>query len=405
MLKKLIALLVVVQFLAACSGSAPAEVVSTTPTASTAATSTATPTITLTPTITATASLTPTATEAEVDLGPSQFPEGVDPLTGLVVDDAALLDRRPVAVKIQLFPRYGRPPFGLSSADIVWEYYHNNGITRLHAIFYGQNAEEIGPIRSARLPDNDLIQMYKSIFAYGSADYRINQRLLNAPYAPYLVLEGALSECPPTAEKPMCRFEPAGQDLLLSGTQELTDYINNKNLDNTAQNLEGMRFTSQTPPGGKPAAAASLRYSADSYARWDYDPDTGLYVRSQDAALDNGTSGETYEVLTDRLTEQPITTANVVVLAADHSYFYKSGNSEIIEIKLTGTGSAYVFRDGLMYDVTWSRLTPEALVNLYDTNGDPFPLKPGNTWYQVMGTTSGRSTPELGTFRWEFKIP
>ena len=65
---------------------------------------------------------------------------------------------------------------GASFADIVYDYYQNNGMTRFHAIFYSQNAEEVGPIRSARLLDAELMQMYKTGLAFGGADARILKR-------------------------------------------------------------------------------------------------------------------------------------------------------------------------------------------------------------------------------------
>lgn len=399
-------ILVIVSVITACTGSAPekSEVGTLEPTQVTA-TLTATSTLTPTATATITPTTTPTLTPTPLDVGPDNFPEEINPLTGLVVDDPARLNRRPIATKIQLFPRYGRPPIGISAADIVWEYYHNGGATRLHSVFYGQDATEIGPIRSARLPDHDLIQMYKSIFAYGSADWRVNQRLFTASYSPYLVLEGELAECPPTVENPMCRFEPDGQNLLLTGSAELTEYITTEEgLLNERQNLSGMRFTSEPPQGGETGTQVTVRYSLDAYTRWVFDPETGLYVRYQDAQLDNG-NGEEYEVLTDRNTEKPITASNVIVILADHSYFFRSGSSEIVEINLLGSGDAYLLRDGKVYQVTWSRTNGDEILSLVDVNGNPFSLKPGNSWYQVVGTSSLITQPENGAYRFEFRIP
>ena len=401
---KNIVVFVLVLLLAACSGGTPEPTATATETPA-RETATKTATVTATATITSTPEPSATATPAVIDVGPTNFPEGVNPLTGLAVADAELLNRRPIATKIQLYPRYGRPPIGINAADAVWEYYHNGGITRLHVVFYGQDAEQFGPIRSARLPDNDLIQMYDSIFAYGSADQRINNRLFNASYAPYLVLEGAASLCPPTPENPMCRFEPAGQNLLLSGTAELSEYIvAEEGLTNERQDLDGLRFTSEMPGGGEANAALNLRYSADSYVRWEYDPDLGVYVRYQDARFDDGT-GEEFELLTERESEEAVTAANVVVVVAEHSYFVRSGGSEIVEIDLLGSGSAYVFRDGQVFEVFWSRPTADVLLTTVDAQGNPFPLKPGNTWYQVVGTSSNITQPEADSYRFESRIP
>ena len=257
-----------------------------------------------TPTATVTLPPLPSATQGPVVYGPTNFPQGINPLTGLAVADSALLERRPLAYKINLVPRdYYRPPWGLSLADIVYDYYHNAGYSRLHAIFYGQEAELVGAIRSGRLLDQELVRMYQSIFAYGSADEMVNKRLLNAEYAYRVFLEGQAAPCPPTAATGFCRWEPNSYDLLLSSTSALSQYASNKGVDNNRQNLDGMSFNSDTPTGGIPGTQLYVRYSGDNYTRWDYDPTSGSYLRFQDAVYDQG-AGEEYAPLIDRLSNE-----------------------------------------------------------------------------------------------------
>lgn len=349
--------------------------------------------------------LPPTSTPLPIAYGPDNFPVNVNPLTGLEAANPALLERRPIAVKINLVPRTTyRPTWGLSLADIVWEYYHNDGYTRLFAIFYSQDAELAGAIRSGRMPDNDLIQMYKSIFAYGSADILVNYRLLNAAYANRLVLEGQRSNCPPTAKAPLCRFEPAGPDLLLTGTQALSQYITDKKIENGRQNLDGMTFHQTLPAGGAAATQAYIHYSIDSYGRWDYDPATGRYLLFQDNNLAMTTAEETYAPLMDRVNNQQIMADNVVILVAQHSYF-QPPPSEIVEIALSGTGKAYALRDGQVYVVTWNRPTNDSVLYLTFPDGSRYPYKPGTTWYQVIGSSSEVTQPQAGIWKFVFRFP
>jgi hypothetical protein len=213
----------------------------------------------------------------------------VNPLTGLIVEKESILERRPVAVKVNIVPRTSnRPPWGLSFADIVYDYYHNDGYTRFHAIFYGNDAELVGPIRSGRLPDHDLVQMYKSIFAYGSADLLINNRLLNSNYSNRVILEGSRSDCPPTTKDPLCRYDPRGYDFLLGGTKEMSEHVTAQGVENGRQNLDGMSFHAITPKGGTEGEQLFVRYSGDNYMRWDYNSTTGRYLRFQDAVYDTG---------------------------------------------------------------------------------------------------------------------
>ncbi len=390
--------------LSACRSETPTPTASAQPTATSAqvALSSPTPSQTALP---ATATIpAPTSTQTNTPTpeiqayGPDNFPSDVNPLTGLRVADPTLLDRRPLSVKVQTFPRGQRPPFGVSLADLVFDYYQNNGLTRLHAVFYGQNADRVSPIRSARLFDRHPVRMYKSILAFGGADRRILNTLVNSEFANRLVLEGARN-CPP-----MCRIDPNGFNYLSTNTAELSKYADENGIDNTRQDLNGMTFDPQVPVGGASGAQLFTRYSISAYVRWDYDRANGNYLRFQDTQEDTG-QGEAYAPLMDGLTNQQITANNVLVLYVLHEYIYKSGNSEIVDIKLEGSGDGYAFRDGQVYAITWNRPGPDSLVTFTLKDGRPFPLKPGNTWFQIIGQSSKMETQTDGALRFTSTIP
>ena len=364
------------------------------------------PTKTSTPTLTSTPTSTPTPTETSTPVvyGPTNFPANVDPLTGLVVTDPGLLNRRPIAIKVNIVPRSSnRPPWGLSLADIVYDYYHNDGYSRFHAIFYGSDANLVGPIRSGRLLDYDLVHMYQSIFAYGSADSLINQRLLNSDFSNRLILEGNTSACPPTTANPLCRYQPNTYDFLLGDTASLSAYVTSLGVSNGRQNLDGMTFNPMMPTGGDQGQRVYVRYSGDNYTRWDYDPSSGSYLRFQDNVYDTG-QGEEYTPLTDRLNDQQISAANVVVILARHEYYQQPPN-EIIDILLSGTGPAYAFRDGQMFQVQWNRPTTNSVLSLSYSDGSPFPFKPGSTWFQVVGVSTQTTQSDNAAWRFNFLLP
>jgi hypothetical protein len=131
------------------------------------------------PTETPTQIPTVTSTIKAVHYGPDRFPKDINPFTGLKVADPAILDRRPVMVKVTNFPPSGRPQYGLSLADLVFEFYIGEGMNRFSAVYYGEKPEKVGPVRSARLADIQLASMYQTIFAYASADARVRVDLLN----------------------------------------------------------------------------------------------------------------------------------------------------------------------------------------------------------------------------------
>jgi hypothetical protein len=343
----------------------------------------------------------PTAISEPVAYGPQNFPLNIDPLTGKTVGDPSLLERRPLAVKIQLFPRSGRPPWGVSAADIVYDYYQNFGLTRLHAIFLSHNAETVGPIRSARLLDQSLVSMYQSVFAFGSAEQRTYSRLFGADYASRLVVEGN-SNCPP-----LCREDPNGANYLVTNTDQLSAYASSQGVDNVRQNLDGMFFNSETPPGGQPIRQVFVRFSISAYTFWDFNPDTSRYLRFQDTQEAPDAQTEDYAPLTDRSTGEQAAADNVVVIYATHQYAFntKSGPSEVIDIQLSGSGPAYAFRDGQMFQVNWNRPDKNSVLFLTFPDGASYPLKPGNTWFEVIGQSSTLEKPSPDVWRFLHYIP
>jgi hypothetical protein len=320
----------------------------------------------------------------------------VNPLTGLKAADPSLLERRPLAIKISNLPRSVRPQWGLSLADIVFEYYTEEGTTRFIALFYGNNADTVGPIRSARFFDVHVVRGYKAVFAFGSAYEKVLNRLFSSEFAERLVLEWS-------PNSPMRRYDPNVSNHLVVDTAALSAYMTSKGVENGRQNLDGMTFRLDPPAGGQPAGAVFVRYSSAIYNRWDYDPATGRYLRYADADndLSNGL-GEKYTLQTDLLNGQTIAFDNVVVLVMLHEYYNVS--PEVLDIQFTGTGSAYAFRDGQVYQIQWERNAPDAVVSLAWPDGTRFPFKPGTTWFEVVGL---RSLVEQTAQDWRFvhKMP
>lgn len=396
----LLALLVV----SACSTAAPSATVTPTkvviiepsPT-NTLTASPVPPTETPTPTLVP----SPTPTPPPADYGPDDFPSNVNPLTGLPVSDPTKLERLPMGIKIQIFPRGQRPTWSISLADIVYDYYQNSGLTRLNAIYYGNDSEQVGPIRSARLFDDHIVRLYNMIFAFGGAFRPILNQLLNNTYYNRLVLEGS-NLCPV-----MCRVDPDGYNYLVANTKELNPYVAGKGVDTSRPNLNGMTFQLLPPEGGQSGESLSVRYSISSYIRWDYDPVNGKYLRFQDTQEAGNEEEEQYAPFTDRDDGQQVSAANVVVIITPHQLAFgtRYGMKEIIDIQLSGTGQAIIFRDGQAYEVTWNRPPTDTPLYLTDAEGNAFPFKQGNTWFQVIGQNSSVEQREDGSWRFENRLP
>lgn len=348
---------------------------------------------------TPTPAATPTLPYPPEGRGPENFAPGVNPLTGLQVENPGLLERRPMVIKVENIPREHRPQWGLSLADIVYEYYTEFGATRFAAVFYGQDAEIVGPIRSGRFFDSNVVQMYKAMLVYGSAYPDVNDRFFRSDFVSRLVLETENS-CPG-----LCRYDPNGQNLLVADTASLQDYFQQRAMDNSRQNLDGMFFQLDPPPDGEVAEQVFVRYSGAIYNRWDYEAASGRYLRFADAQNDVNRQNEVYNQLTDRLTNEPVAADNVVMLCVPHSYYVRRADAEVLDIILDASrvasyvacdgktypgnaGPAYIARDGQLFATTWQRANASAVLTLVNEDGSLFPFKPGQTWFEVLGAST-----------------
>lgn len=351
-----------------------------------AATATATPQPTFTP--------IPLPTYPVEGRGPSDFAQNVNPLTGLEVASPDILNRRPIVVKIENLPRAHRPQSGVGSADLVYEYYTEQGTTRFAAIYYGSDTTA-GPIRSGRYFDVNVVQAYKGTFVFGYAWEPVFKRFLDSDFGNRLVVEndftgGALYR---------------QNDILFVDTGKLPAVYSKMGIDNSRQNEEGMFFQEQIPAGGSPASTVYARYSGAIYNRWDFDAASSKYLRFSDADNAFSVEEEKYLPLMDKNNNTQISADNVVMILVNTVYVVHDQSGEVVDMTLLGSGKAYIARDGQIFPVQWVRMTQSDVLSLTGADGKPFPFKPGNTWFEVLGTSSAITQPGADSWRFTFSIP
>ena len=331
--------------------------------------------------------------------GPTGFPPGINPLTGLPVANINLLERRPFAVKVTNFPRNVRPQWGLSLADHVYEYYIGDNMTRFIGIFYGNDADRVGPVRSARLFDEHVMRMYKAYFVFGYADVRVRDELFDDDLIPYLVFETP-TNCPP-----ICRYDNGlSYNNLFLDTAGLTKFYAERGRQNSRQPLDGLVFDFSIPAGGQAGEKFGIYFTFLSYNRWEYDLKSGRYLRYQETESDRG-SGLQYAPLIDALSSQQISASNVVILRVPHEIYYQSSSTLIWDMPLGKRGTGYAFRDGKIYPLIWSHASSDQLLTLSTPAGEPYPLKPGNVWYEIIDIGSQFSFHSDGSWYFTTSIP
>lgn len=393
MLRFTLPLVAIVIFISACAGSPTQSLTSEEETAVAQTLTALTPSEpepSATPTITLTPIPTVTATEVITSIGPDNFPEDVNPLTGLKVDNPELLNRRPVMIKVANYPAIGRPHAGLSYADIVWEYYIGEGSNRFMALFYGQDGTKIGPVRSGRLVDPELVSMYQGVLAFSGAN---EENVLPRIYE--VLGNRTLTEgnCPG-----LCR-----DDYTVTGvfgnSADITQIMKSRGVDESNPDLSGTLFDSAAPEGGKVAGKATLFFNYLDKGDWVYDQATGKYLRW----IESADNYDQMIPLVDRLTNEQLAFSNVVMVYA----YYTEYTSVLHEIGIwdnTEGQKAVIFRDGQAYEVTWKTTDREKPMQFFDANGNLFPLKPGNTWMGLIGTTSSQEVTD-GEWTFTFSMP
>lgn len=346
-------------------------------TSTVAATNTLPPAPTILP---ATATLEPTPAEIPTPepvllLTGADFGDSRNPLTGEVVTDTAVLQRRPIAVKISNSPaQYTRPQAGLGQADLVFEHPTEGPITRFTAIFYSQTPADVGPIRSARLIDVEIPAMYDAALAYSGASIGVSRKLGGSDFRARLLRSDEPGYYRTGEDKPW-------EHTLHANLEAFWQALAAKEENHAPAFSSFMAFGSQPPEGGQPAGTLTIKYRDWTTVEWQYDPENGRYWRWTDG-----------EVHHDANTGEQLSAANVVAIFAIHQLDmsiceYQVGDTcraFSTEIQIWGQGPAIIFRDGRQYDVTWRREQRGDMLTFYDEAGDPLPLQIGNTWFQVL---------------------
>lgn len=350
---------------------------SATPTATATATSTPTATATATPTATITPSPTNTPSPTPTPNGPFSYPEGVNPLTGQMYVSDEAMNRRNLIVKISNYPPVVRPQSGVNQADVVYELEAEGGVTRFAAIFRNNAPTHVGSVRSARLPDLELIVMYNALLAYSGTSDPIQQMILSADfvYQTFSPLKG--DNC----DAGFCRFpadDKAFEHTLFLDTTKVWDLATRRNV-NTPLRARGFAFSDMPDPNGLPANDVYIDWYGQTDARWQYDAASGRYLRYTDSVPHF-----------DAADGQQLWADNLVIIQVPHErrpdLFEQGARNESLEVQLWDQGPAILVRDGQWYSGFWRRQDrePGSALQLIYGNNQPIMMKPGRTWVSVV---------------------
>jgi hypothetical protein len=257
-----------------------------------------------------------------------------------------------------------RPPTGLTSADIVYMLPVEGGLSRIFAVYSSRFPRVIGPVRSSREDDLELLRQFgKPGFAYSGATPHLlpfiaRARLFNLYLTPAYFRD-------PNRVAPH-NFYAYSASLLAEarGASKARDI--------------GFRFGAAPSVGGRALSSFSVSYPAASFTfRWS--PRTHHWLVYMDGTLSTDATG-------GDLAASTVVIQNTVVTT---SRFLEYGFRPPYAVS-TGSGTAVVLRDGHAYRVHWSRPHADGGTVYTLPGGARMTFAPGQVWV-VLTTTNWRS--------------
>lgn len=267
------------------------------------------------------------------------------------------------------------PQIGLEDADIVYIEQVEGGLTRLAAVFSSVIPQRIGPVRSARISDIDILEQFGRVaFAYSGAQ----KKLLPVIAAANLQDLGAQRQSPTIFTTDPNRVQPYAMvlraDLLMQKIQEKKFQID------SAKNI-GFTFGS-LQEGGLPTSKVVMNWPAATYsATWSVEQSRWLlsHNNSENASESGVVLG-------------PTTLIIQMVSITPSEYGDKFGGVTPFS-QTVGTGIAYVLRDGQRFVTTWNRPSAQEGTRFTFADGQIMNFAPGQIWIALTDSEPDFTSP------------
>ncbi|MFJ7077214.1 DUF3048 domain-containing protein [Streptomyces sp. NPDC098781] len=260
-----------------------------------------------------------------------------------------------LAVKIDN-ARAARPHTGLNEADIVYVEQVEGGLSRLMAVYAQKLPKVVGPVRSARETDLELLgQFDRPVLAFSGAQSKLRP-----------LIDGAPLEAAPPGK---------GSDAYFRGKARTSPhnlYLRPHRLmpkaPGTSVLTTGFRFGA-APAGGKATASQTVRYSAAAYT-FTWSKSRNRWLVAMDGKAAGTTDGK-------RVMAGTVVVQYVKVRKSD--YHDKLGHHTPYT-ETVGSGKARVLRDGRVYDVKWKRPKTKDGTTFTTKDGKRMNFQHGQVW-------------------------
>ncbi|MEE9413938.1 MAG: DUF3048 domain-containing protein [Acidimicrobiales bacterium] len=277
-------------------------------------------------------------------------------LTGVAGDS---IDRPALAMKIDNVDE-ARPQSGINQADLVFEEQVEGGFTRLVAIFHSEDATPVGPIRSTRTSDIEILSNLRSPLFGNSGG---NQGAMRALRRSELINVGVDAET-----GAYFRSNRAAPHNLYSNTDELWDRAASKSSSPPPQ----LRFRNPgdpLPDTAVPIAGVTVPFTRTSIEyRW------------------NGSGWERSQNGTPHVDADGVRVAPVNVIIQFVGYRPSPADGASPEAIMVGGAPAWILIDGSLIEGTWNRPRITSATIFRDLDGNLLELNPGKTWITLART-------------------
>jgi hypothetical protein len=282
---------------------------------------------------------------------PSHAPQLRSPFTGEPVPSL----NQVLAVKIDNIVN-ARPQTGLTHADIVYVLPVEGGLSRFLAIFSSGYPRVIGPVRSAREDDLELLRQFgRPAFAYSGA---------TATLLPYIHRTARIVDLYDGIAsgyfRDNSRIAPYN---LYAHTRQLLRQAHRASM---AHDI-GFRF-GPPPPGGKATQSASVSYPAASF-RFTWSAEKGRWLVSMDGRPAVTTDGGRLSPATVVIQHTTVRTSRFLEYGKPPPY-----------AESAGSGTALVLRDGKAWTTHWSRPNANGGTTFTAASGQRMTFAPGQVW-------------------------
>ena len=287
----------------------------------------------------------------------------IAPLTGIAVTVGSSAHPS-LATKIDNHVA-ARPQIAIDKTDLVFEELVEGGITRYVAVWQSSIPDEVGPVRSIRPMDPDIIAPFGGVVAYSGGQQRFVDRM-NATGQVSAIFDydttGLFSRSSATA---------APHNVILAAAE----FVNRN--EKVAPPVQQYAYAATNAGAsasvdGSPISVINTRFSNSSARSWTWNADAAAYLRAQDGSPDLTAEGDQLKA------------TNVVALRVNVTV-----DQSIPKTELIASGEASISTGGKTLPAAWSKASQTAPIRLVDANGVTIRLAPGNTWFQLVPNDTG----------------